>query len=50
MRSTGIASAKQYEKIPVDEQVEVLPLLGDIAVGEQGSTLHLQCGCRQSRL
>ena len=32
---------KQYKKIPVDEQVEVLSLLGDVAVGEQGATLHL---------
>ena len=32
---------KQYKKIPVDEQVEVLSLLGDVAVGEQGPTLHL---------
>ncbi len=33
--------AKQYEKIPVGEQVEVLSLLGDVAVGDQGPTLHL---------
>ena len=32
---------KQYEKITVDEQVEVLSLLGDVAVGDQGPTLHL---------
>ena len=32
---------KQYRKIPVDEQVEVLSLLGDVAVGSQGPTLHL---------
>ena len=32
---------KQYEKIPVDEQVEVLSLLGDVAVAEQGPSLHL---------
>ena len=32
---------KQYKKIPVDEQVEVLSLLGDVAVGDQGPTLHL---------
>lgn len=32
---------KQYEKIPVGEQVEVLSLLGDVAVGDQGPTLHL---------
>jgi uncharacterized protein len=32
---------KQYRKIGVDEQVEVLSLLGDVAVGDQGPTLHL---------
>ena len=32
---------KQYKKITVDEQVEVLSLLGDVAVGDQGPTLHL---------
>ena len=32
---------KQYKKIPVCEQVEVLSLLGDVAVGDQGPTLHL---------
>jgi uncharacterized protein len=32
---------KQYKKIPVDEQVEVLSLLGDVAVGDQGPGLHL---------
>jgi hypothetical protein len=32
---------KQYKKIPVDQQVEVLSLLGDVAVGDQGPTLHL---------
>jgi predicted DNA-binding protein with PD1-like motif len=32
---------KQYKKIAVDEQVEVLSLLGDVAVAEQGPTLHL---------
>jgi predicted DNA-binding protein with PD1-like motif len=31
---------KQYKKSPVDEQVEVLSLLGDVAVGDQGPTLH----------
>src|SRR5437764_11428744 len=31
---------KQYKKITVDEQVEVLSLLGDVAVGDQGPTLH----------
>ena len=32
---------KEYKKIPVDEQVEVLSLLGDVAVGDRGPTLHL---------
>ena len=32
---------KQYKKIPVGEQVEVLSLLGDVAVVDQGPTLHL---------
>jgi uncharacterized protein len=32
---------KQYKKIAVDEQVEVLSLLGDVAVADQGPTLHL---------
>jgi predicted DNA-binding protein with PD1-like motif len=32
---------KQYKKIAVDEQVEVLSLIGDVAVGDQGPTLHL---------
>jgi predicted DNA-binding protein with PD1-like motif len=32
---------KQYKKIPVGEQVEVLSLLGDVAVGDPGPTLHL---------
>jgi uncharacterized protein len=32
---------KQYRKIAVDEQVEVLSLLGDVAVGDQGPSLHL---------
>jgi predicted DNA-binding protein with PD1-like motif len=32
---------KQYKKIIVDEQVEVLSLLGDVAVGDEGPTLHL---------
>jgi len=32
---------KQYKKIAIDEQVEVLSLLGDVAVGDQGPTLHL---------
>lgn len=32
---------KQYKQIVVAEQVEVLSLLGDVAVGDQGPTLHL---------
>jgi uncharacterized protein len=32
---------KQYRKIPVNEQVEVLSLLGDVAVGDQDPALHL---------
>ena len=32
---------KHYKKIPIGEQVEVLSLLGDVAVGDQGPTLHL---------
>lgn len=31
---------KQYRKIHLPEQVEVLSLLGDVAVGEDGPTLH----------
>ncbi|MGI5379989.1 PPC domain-containing DNA-binding protein [Streptomyces sp. CA-251387] len=33
--------AKDYRHIGVDEQCEVLSLLGDIAVGEDGPTAHL---------
>ncbi len=33
--------AKEYKKIMVEERVEVLSLLGDVAVGDQGPTLHL---------
>lgn len=32
---------KQYKKIPVDEQVEVLALIGDVAVSEGNPTLHI---------
>ena len=32
---------KQYQKIPVDEQVEVLSLIGDVAVTDAGPGLHL---------
>ena len=33
--------SKKYQKIPVLEQVEVLSLLGDVAVAEEGPVLHL---------
>lgn len=37
-------SEKDYIKIPVDEQVEVASLLGDVALGEDGKpTLHMHC-------
>ena len=32
---------KQYKQISVEEQVEVLSLIGDVAVADQGPTLHL---------
>ncbi len=32
--------AKQYHHIPINEQVEVIALLGDIALGESGPTVH----------
>ncbi|HUL08237.1 MAG TPA: PPC domain-containing DNA-binding protein [Candidatus Acidoferrum sp.] len=32
---------KQYRRIPVNEQVEVLSLLGDVAVSEGEPTLHV---------
>jgi uncharacterized protein len=32
---------KQYKQIAVDEQVEVLSLLGDVAVADEGPSLHL---------
>lgn len=31
----------EYRKIPIAEQVEVVSLLGDIAIGDRGPTLHL---------
>ena len=34
-------STKQYKKIPVAEQVEVLSLMGDVAVAEDGPGLHV---------
>ena len=33
--------AKQYRRIPVDEQCEVLSLIGDIASGDDGPGLHV---------
>ena len=33
--------AKDYKRIPVEEQVEVLSLIGDVAVSDTGPTLHL---------
>jgi predicted DNA-binding protein with PD1-like motif len=32
---------KEYRHIPVNEQVEVLSLLGDVAHGDEGPTLHV---------
>jgi predicted DNA-binding protein with PD1-like motif len=32
---------KQYKKFQVDEQVEVLSLIGDVAVADEGPSLHL---------
>jgi len=35
-------ASRSYRKIPVDEQCEVLSLLGDIAIGDDGkASLHL---------
>ena len=34
-------ATKKYKPIPVDEQVEVLSLLGDVAVSEGKPTLHM---------
>lgn len=34
-------AAQEYRRIPVDEQCEVLSLLGDVAVGEKGPQLHV---------
>jgi uncharacterized protein len=34
-------ATKAYKKIAVDEQVEVLSLIGDVAVAEDGPSLHL---------
>ncbi|HKS90273.1 MAG TPA: PPC domain-containing DNA-binding protein [Stellaceae bacterium] len=34
-------SRKDYKRIPVDEQVEVLSLLGDVAISEGEPALHI---------
>lgn len=34
-------STKQYKRIPVEAQVEVLSLIGDVAVSQSEPTLHL---------
>jgi uncharacterized protein len=34
-------AAKDYRRIPVDEQCELLSLLGDIAEGQDGPILHM---------
>jgi uncharacterized protein len=34
-------ATKQYRRIPVDEQVEVLSLLGDVALSDGGPSLHI---------
>ena len=43
-RSRGLkaGSSQAIQKIPVNEQVEVLSLLGNVAVGDQGPTLHVR--------
>ena len=34
-------AARDYRRIPVDEQCEVLSLLGDVAEGQDGPILHM---------
>jgi len=34
-------SAREYRRIPVDEQCELLSLIGDVAVGEDGPSVHV---------
>jgi uncharacterized protein len=34
-------AAKDYRRIPVDEQCELLSLIGDVAEGEDGPILHM---------
>jgi hypothetical protein len=37
-------ASKDYVKIPIDEQVEIASLLGDVALGEDGKpALHVHC-------
>ncbi|HUA27266.1 MAG TPA: PPC domain-containing DNA-binding protein [Streptosporangiaceae bacterium] len=33
-------ATRQYRRIPVDEQCELLSLVGDVAVGQDGPVLH----------
>ena len=33
-------AARQYRRIPVDEQCELLSLIGDVAAGEDGPVVH----------
>jgi uncharacterized protein len=39
---------KDYKRIPVEEQVEVLSLLGDVAVSEGKPTLHIHAVLNRS--
>src|SRR4051812_48696442 len=42
-------STKQYRRIPVDQQVEVVSLLGDVALGPDGRpSLHPHLVCSRS--
>jgi predicted DNA-binding protein with PD1-like motif len=34
-------AAKEYRRIPVDEQCEVLSLIGDVAEGQDGPSVHV---------
>jgi uncharacterized protein len=34
-------AARQYRRIPVDEQCELLSLIGDVAMGEDGPIVHM---------
>ena len=40
---------KEYKRNPVEEQVEVLSLLGDVAVSDQGPALHLHAVLGKAR-